>query len=119
MGGATIDNANKCNHLVSANVLFLNPNLNVVANITVVHNDDEVTVITSNRSHQRINKTAVQARPSIAATARTIFGKPMPQYLTHFPLLQKKPLLTLVQQQYSSWTPRKSTTNVLQPNCSK
>ena len=89
MGGAKIDNANKCNHLVSADVLFLNPNLNVVANVAVVHNDDEVTVITSNRSHQRINKTAVQARPSIAATARTIFGKPMPQYLIHFPLLQK------------------------------
>ena len=72
-----IDNANKCNHLVSADVLSLDPNLNVVANVTVVQDDDDVTVITSNRSHQCIYKTAVQEQPSIAATARTIFGKPM------------------------------------------
>ncbi len=40
--------------------------------------DDDVTVITSNRS--RNWPAPQQARPSIAMAARTIFGNPMPQY---------------------------------------
>ena len=57
--------------------ISLGPNLNVKANITVVHDDDDVTVIIFNRSHrQRINKTAVRERPLIAATARSTLVTP-------------------------------------------
>ena len=89
--GAKIDNANKCNHLVSTNVLSFDPNLNVVANVTVVQDDDDATVITSNHSHrQRINKTAVQEQPLTAATARATFGNPMPQYLNMLTIAANK-----------------------------
>ena len=89
---ARIDNANKCsNHLVSADVISLDPILNVLANVTVVHNTHDVTVVTSNRSHrQPINRTAVRGRPSMAATARTIFGTPMPQYLNALTIAANK-----------------------------
>ena len=89
--GARIDNANKCNHLVSANFISLDPILNVLANVTVVLDDDDVTVVTSNRSHrQPINRTAARGRPSMAATARTIFGTPMPQYLNALTIAANK-----------------------------
>jgi hypothetical protein len=59
--GARVDSANKCNHLVSANVISLDPILNVLANVTVVHNDDDVIVVTSTHSpRQMTNRTAAQ-----------------------------------------------------------
>ena len=60
----------------------MDPILNALANVTVVHDDDEVTIVTSNCSHcQPINRTAVGGQPLLAATARTIFRTPMLQYL--------------------------------------
>ena len=89
---ARIDNANKCsNHLVSADVISLDPILNVLANVTVVHNDDDVTIVTSNRPpHQTTNRTAARGQPSMAATARSIFGTPMPQYLNGLTIAANK-----------------------------
>ncbi len=46
-----------------------------MAGHTVNNNDDKVTAIISNRSPCKTNQ------PSLAATARAIFGNPMPQYL--------------------------------------
>ena len=86
-----VDSANKCNHLVSANVISLDPILNVLANVTVVHDDDDVTVVTSNRSpHQTTTTTEARRRPLMAATARTIFGTPMPQYLNALSIAANK-----------------------------
>ena len=80
--GAKIDTANKCNHLVSADILSLDPTLNNTANNTVVHDDDNVTIITFNHSpRKQINKTKVRERPSIVATACATFSNPMLQYL--------------------------------------
>ena len=65
--------------------------LNVLANVTVVHDDDDVTVITSNRSpHQTINRTAARGQPLMAATARTTLGTSMPQYLNALTIAANK-----------------------------
>ncbi len=73
-----MDNANKCNHLVSVNVISLDPILNLLANVTV-DDDDDVTIVTSNCSPRHTtNRTEAQGQPSMAATAQSIFGTPMP-----------------------------------------
>jgi hypothetical protein len=74
--------ANKCTHLVSAKNLSLDPTLLTIASHTVNTNDDEGTVITSNRyPHTQIKTPREHDRQSLAATAQEIFGNPMPQYL--------------------------------------
>jgi hypothetical protein len=68
--------ANKCKHLVSACKPASDP---TPINSTSSKNDDDVTIVTSNRL--RHWPAPQQARPSIAMATRTLFGSPMPQYL--------------------------------------
>ena len=59
--------------------------------LQVVHDDDDVMVVTSNRSpRQTTNMTAARRSPLMAATARTIFGTPMPQYLNELTIAANK-----------------------------
>jgi hypothetical protein len=61
--------ANKCKHLVSAYEPALDP---TPINNTSSKDDDDVTIIRSNRSHHW--PAPQQARPSMAMAARTLFG---------------------------------------------
>ena len=83
--------ANKYNHLVSADNLSLDPTLHNTASNPVVYNDDDVTIITSNRPPcKQINATRVHEWPSIASTARMMFGNPMLQYLNTLTIAANK-----------------------------
>jgi hypothetical protein len=64
--------ANKCKSLVSAYVPYPIQNINMV---TPGYDDDKM-VITSNKTNKR-----EQPPGTMAATARKLFGNPMPQYL--------------------------------------
>ena len=69
----------------------MDPILNILANLTVVHDDDDITVVTSNCPHrQTINRKAARGQPLMAATAQTIFGTPMPQYLNALTIAANK-----------------------------
>ncbi len=112
--------ANKCNHLVSANNLSLDPTLLTIAGHTVNTNNDEATVITSNRSPcTKINVTWECDQPSLAATARAIFGNPVLQYLNALAIAANEAITDTGATPSSSWTMRRSTTNVSLQNPSK
>ncbi len=97
MGAEHYGTAHKCNHLVSACEPALNPT--PISISTSFIDDDEKTVITSNSLRHRhaicgnfsnLEKypeplrhqhATQQVHQSMALTARTLFGHPMPQYL--------------------------------------
>jgi hypothetical protein len=71
------DIANKCKSLVSAYFLDPTENINAVYDNDVTN--DDITVVMSNATTKRLEPR--RAQTSIAATARQMFGNPMPQYL--------------------------------------
>jgi hypothetical protein len=75
-GAAPMMTANKCKHLVSACEPASDP---TPINSTSSKDDDDVTIITLNRTHHW--PTPQQVWPLIAMAACTLFGSPMPQYL--------------------------------------
>ena len=69
----------------------MDPILNVLTASTVDHIADDATVVTSNCSPPLpTHTTKARRRPSMAATARSIFGKPMPQYLNALTIAANK-----------------------------
>ena len=83
--------ANKCTHLVSAKNLSLDPTLLTIAGHTINTNDYEATIITSNHSPRtKIKAPWERERPLLMATARAIFGNPMPQYLNALTIAANK-----------------------------
>jgi hypothetical protein len=67
--------ANKCNHVILATSLSLDPTLR---NSSLPGNDNDKTVVISNCT---IKRGVPRHRPSLASTARALYGAPMPQYL--------------------------------------
>jgi hypothetical protein len=75
--GAEKDIANKCKSLVSAYFPDPTENINAVYDNDVTN--DDITVIMPNATTKRLEPR--RAQTSIPATARQMFGNPMPQYL--------------------------------------
>jgi hypothetical protein len=74
--------AHKCNHVISATSISLNPTLN---NTPSDDDADTATVVTSNCAEKQFHVT--QPQLSLVETAQALFGTTMPQYLNALTLV--------------------------------